>query len=63
MYLPDLNDNGKPDNIDRDYFFGILSTLREDETREMIHTALQERYEANQGEEDKNVILVTEEWE
>jgi hypothetical protein len=40
MYLPDLNDKGKPDIIDRDYFFGVLSTLREEETREMIHTAL-----------------------
>jgi hypothetical protein len=46
LYLPDPNKNGKIDNIDRSFFFGVISTLRESETRNLVKEALDLRFKA-----------------
>jgi hypothetical protein len=36
QYLPDIKNNGKMEMMDRDFFFGIISTIKEEETRNFI---------------------------
>ena len=50
-YLPEASKDGSVEHIDREYFFGVLGTVKEQETRTLIRNALDQRYSAKEGEE------------
>jgi hypothetical protein len=59
QYLPDKDmivGGGLPD---REFFLGVLSTIKEQETRELISKCLKDRYEAPEGDSNKDCILVS----
>ena len=61
-YLPEgdmLDRKGVPE---KDFFYGVISTLKTDEVRGRIDAALKKRFEKEEGGSSENVIVVSEEW-
>lgn len=61
QYLPSLeqSSNKLPE---REFFFGIICTLREDYMREIIQTANELRFRPQQEENQKKQIKISEDW-
>jgi hypothetical protein len=60
-YIPDLemNSNRLPE---RDFFFGVLSTIKPDYLKQIIDDAHKNRYESGTQDQEKNYIMVKDEW-
>ena len=60
-YLPDLeqNSNRIPE---RDFFFGILGSLRPEYLKKIIDDANKVRYEANVNDPEKDFIMLDVDW-
>ena len=60
-YLPTMGQlsNKSPE---RDFFFGVLCTKREAYMRDIIKTAYEQRFKADEEEEKKDSILLSETW-
>ena len=60
-YLPDLeqNSNRIPE---RDFFFGILGSLRPEYLKKIIDDANKVRYEANVNDPEKDLIMLDVDW-
>jgi len=56
-YIPDLemNSNRLPE---RDFFFGVLSTIKPDYLKQIIDDAHKNRYESGTQDQEKNYIMV-----
>ena len=60
-YLPELtmNSNRLPE---RDFFFGILGTIKPDYLKQIINDAHKNRYEAGNKDQEKNYIMIKDKW-
>ena len=60
-YLPELeqNSNRFPE---RDFFFGILNSLRPEYVKKVIEDANKVRYEADANNPQKDFIMLDEDW-
>ena len=60
IYLPE------PDMVvgekmpDREFFLGIMSTLKEEEMKHLLDDSLKKRFQGGNDPEHKNVIIVDE---
>ena len=60
-YLPDLNQNSNR-IPERDFFFGILGTLRPIYLNKIIEDANKVRYEADVNDPEKDFIMLDDDW-
>ena len=60
-YLPDLdqNSNRLPE---RDFFFGILGTLKPDYLKKIIEDANKNRFSVNESDPKKDFIMIEDSW-
>ena len=61
QYLPSEEQlSGKP--LERDFFFGVLCTLRKQYMADIIEEAHKRRFKPSEEEEKKDSILISENW-
>jgi hypothetical protein len=61
QYLPTL-DPAEHKFPERDFFFGVLSTLKNDYLKKIIADAHEVRLKGEEGEEEKHNIVVKDSW-
>ena len=53
---------GGKGTIERDFFYGIMGTIKEEEMKALINKSLKQRFEQAEDDNKPNYILVNEEW-
>ena len=60
-YLPDLEMNSQR-LPERDFFFGILGTLKPDYLKKIIDEAFNNRFQAGKTNKEKDYIMIDDSW-